>query len=270
MSQDIMHIAMNFVDILDVNMSYMNECCKCLELESELLKKKDFVEKEDLNAQLQEKVFAIATLKNELRKLKGKSVVDTAVSKPSAVTIAPEMFKTNLIRRTKTLFQKKPKLNDHIYNWIIAKYGKPNASWTDSQFDIVANDVYTTFFDQPEPAKDVEDVVKPYVHDVAKTDVKADQEVKQKKPRKEARESLFLAYKAKSPDFNPFPSYKLKPRMPPKRSSTSATPAMTQDAIRQLITDISAALEAQAAAMANADNPNRNTEPREIPIEKRG
>ncbi|GJT29976.1 hypothetical protein Tco_0910251 [Tanacetum coccineum] len=58
--------------------------------------------------------------------------------------------------------------------------------------------------------------------------------------------------------------------MPPKRSSTSATPAMTQDAIRQLIADISAALEAQAAAMANADNPNRNTGPREISVAKRG
>ncbi|GJV07836.1 reverse transcriptase domain-containing protein [Tanacetum coccineum] len=59
--------------------------------------------------------------------------------------------------------------------------------------------------------------------------------------------------------------------MPPKRTSTSAAPAMTQAAIRQLITDgIAAALEAQAAAMANADNPNRNTEPREIPVAKRG
>ncbi|GKC64374.1 reverse transcriptase domain-containing protein [Tanacetum coccineum] len=49
--------------------------------------------------------------------------------------------------------------------------------------------------------------------------------------------------------------------MPPKRSSTSATPAITQDAIGQLIADITAALEAQAAAMANSDNPNRNTGP---------
>ncbi|GJW48193.1 reverse transcriptase domain-containing protein [Tanacetum coccineum] len=39
----------------------------------------------------------------------------------------------------------------------------------------------------------------------------------------------------------------------------------------QEITDgIAAALEAQAAAMANADNPNRNTGPREIPVAKRG
>ncbi|GJX73293.1 hypothetical protein Tco_0311888 [Tanacetum coccineum] len=45
------------------------------------------VENSDLNAQLQEKVFAITTLKNELRKLKGKNVVNTMVSKPNA-TIA--------------------------------------------------------------------------------------------------------------------------------------------------------------------------------------
>ncbi|GJU92363.1 hypothetical protein Tco_1304786 [Tanacetum coccineum] len=46
---------------------------------------------------------------------------------------------------------------------------------------------------------------------------------------------------------------------------------MNQAAIRQLITNgIAAALEAQAAAMANADNPNRNTRQREIPIAKRG
>ncbi|GJY38404.1 reverse transcriptase domain-containing protein [Tanacetum coccineum] len=46
---------------------------------------------------------------------------------------------------------------------------------------------------------------------------------------------------------------------------------MTEAAIRQLITDgVTAALEAQAAAMANADNPNRNTGPREIPVAKGG
>ncbi|GJX45665.1 retrovirus-related pol polyprotein from transposon TNT 1-94 [Tanacetum coccineum] len=49
----------------------------------------------DLNAQLQEKVFAIAALKNKLRKLKGKNIVDTAVSKPNA-TIALGMFKLDI------------------------------------------------------------------------------------------------------------------------------------------------------------------------------
>ncbi|GKC03178.1 hypothetical protein Tco_0994788 [Tanacetum coccineum] len=145
MFQEILHIAVNSVDILDVKMSFVNECNKCLELENELFKKKDFIEKEcgnvkkdideietinielehsvakllskienlrkerehfksiykdqfdsirktrvqskehcdsliaqinaksvensDLNAQLQEKIFVITALKNELRKL---------------------------------------------------------------------------------------------------------------------------------------------------------------------------------------------------------
>ncbi|GKG49578.1 hypothetical protein Tco_0516030, partial [Tanacetum coccineum] len=37
-----------------------------------------------------------------------------------------------------------------------------------------------------------------------------------------------------------------------------------------MIAGISAALEAQAAAMANFDNPNKNTGPTEIPVAKRG
>ncbi|GJW37892.1 reverse transcriptase domain-containing protein [Tanacetum coccineum] len=58
--------------------------------------------------------------------------------------------------------------------------------------------------------------------------------------------------------------------MPPKRTSTSAAPAMTQAAIRQLVADsIAAALEAQAATMASTDNPNRNTGPRETPVARK-
>ncbi|GKA20466.1 hypothetical protein Tco_0700455 [Tanacetum coccineum] len=62
-----------------------------------------------------------------------------------------------------------------------------------------------------------------------------------------------------------------KKRMPPKRTSTSETPVITLDAIRQLMNDgISSALKAQAVAMVNSDNSNKNTEPREIPVAKRG
>ncbi|GJT67171.1 hypothetical protein Tco_1018651 [Tanacetum coccineum] len=44
-------------------------------------------------------------------------------------------------------------------------------------------------------------------------------------------------------------------KIPPKRTSTSEAPAMTQAAIKKLVADsVSAALEAQAATMANADN----------------
>ncbi|GKE33944.1 hypothetical protein Tco_1453266 [Tanacetum coccineum] len=46
MSQEIVHIAVNSVNILDVKKSRVNECNKCLELESELLKKKDLIEKD--------------------------------------------------------------------------------------------------------------------------------------------------------------------------------------------------------------------------------
>nr|GEV79840.1 hypothetical protein [Tanacetum cinerariifolium] len=80
MSQEIMNIAVNFMDTLDVKKSCVNECNKCLELETELLKRKDLIEK---------------ALKNELRKLKGKNVVDTVVSKPNA-TITPGMFKLDI------------------------------------------------------------------------------------------------------------------------------------------------------------------------------
>ncbi|GJS06753.1 reverse transcriptase domain-containing protein [Tanacetum coccineum] len=56
-------------------------------------------------------------------------------------------------------------------------------------------------------------------------------------------------------------------RMAPKRTSTSAAPAMSQAAIRKLVADsVDAALEAQAATMANTDNTNRNTGPRETPV----
>ncbi|GJU76336.1 reverse transcriptase domain-containing protein [Tanacetum coccineum] len=52
----------------------------------------------------------------------------------------------------------------------------------------------------------------------------------------------------------------LEPLMAPKRTSTSEAPTMTQAAIRKLVVDsVTAALEAQAATMANADNTNRNT-----------
>nr|GEV08301.1 putative ribonuclease H-like domain-containing protein [Tanacetum cinerariifolium] len=60
-------------------------------------------------------------------------------------------------------------------------------------------------------------------------------------------------------------------KMPPKRTSISAAPTMTQDAIKQLVANsVSVALEAQAATMANTDNLNRNTGPRKTPVAKRG
>nr|GEY81007.1 reverse transcriptase domain-containing protein [Tanacetum cinerariifolium] len=58
--------------------------------------------------------------------------------------------------------------------------------------------------------------------------------------------------------------------MPLKRTSTSAASTMTQAAIGQIVADsITTALEAQAANMTNADNTNRNIEPRESPVARK-
>ncbi|GJV41422.1 reverse transcriptase domain-containing protein [Tanacetum coccineum] len=55
-----------------------------------------------------------------------------------------------------------------------------------------------------------------------------------------------------------------------QRTSTSEAPAMTQAAIRKLVADsVTAALEAQAATMANANNTNRNTGEREAPVARK-
>ncbi|GKB49341.1 hypothetical protein Tco_0900094, partial [Tanacetum coccineum] len=142
-NKDIVNIIMNsFVDNASVN---MHECEKCLTLETELLNKKNFVEKEiydklfksfttlekycislegvkeqcedlinqvnlksakisDLNTSLQEKVLVITTLKDDLKKLKGKAVVDNAVMKH---IIDPEMLKIDVEPITPKLLNKK-------------------------------------------------------------------------------------------------------------------------------------------------------------------
>ncbi|GJW97800.1 hypothetical protein Tco_0179608 [Tanacetum coccineum] len=59
--------------------------------------------------------------------------------------------------------------------------------------------------------------------------------------------------------------------MPPKRTSTSEAPAMTQAAIKKLVADsVTAALEAQAATTACTSNPNRNSRPTGTPVAKTG
>nr|GEV83156.1 reverse transcriptase domain-containing protein [Tanacetum cinerariifolium] len=59
-------------------------------------------------------------------------------------------------------------------------------------------------------------------------------------------------------------------KMAPKRTSTSTALTMTQAAIRKLVADsVAIALEAEAANVANDDNTNRNTEPREAPVARK-
>nr|GEW61402.1 hypothetical protein [Tanacetum cinerariifolium] len=58
--------------------------------------------------------------------------------------------------------------------------------------------------------------------------------------------------------------------MAPKRTSTSAAPAMNQAAIRKLVTGcVVAALEVQAATMENTDNTDRNTGQRETHVARK-
>nr|GEV31557.1 putative reverse transcriptase domain-containing protein [Tanacetum cinerariifolium]GEV60441.1 putative reverse transcriptase domain-containing protein [Tanacetum cinerariifolium] len=58
--------------------------------------------------------------------------------------------------------------------------------------------------------------------------------------------------------------------MAPKRTSTSEAPAMKQASIKKLVADsVATAWEAQAAYVENADNTNRNTEPREAPVARK-
>ncbi|GJU37882.1 hypothetical protein Tco_1186236 [Tanacetum coccineum] len=59
--------------------------------------------------------------------------------------------------------------------------------------------------------------------------------------------------------------------IPPKRASTSEASTMTQASIRKLVADsVTSALEAQAATMASASNPDRNTGPTGTPVVKTG
>nr|GEU73892.1 reverse transcriptase domain-containing protein [Tanacetum cinerariifolium] len=73
--------------------------------------------------------------------------------------------------------------------------------------------------------------------------------------------SSSLVRSTTSPPDYPFNELSKWSRMSPKRTSTSAAPAMNQAVIRQLIDDrVAAALEAQAANMVNIGNTNRNHE----------
>ncbi|GKB32124.1 hypothetical protein Tco_0871525 [Tanacetum coccineum] len=115
-SKDIVNMIVNsFVDNASVN---VHECLKCLKLETELLNKKDFAEKEiynkllkcfttlekhcislEVDTQLNQEIFqrensvSNQTLKDDLRKLKGKALVNNDVTNhPSD----PEMLKIDM------------------------------------------------------------------------------------------------------------------------------------------------------------------------------
>ncbi|GKC12295.1 retrovirus-related pol polyprotein from transposon TNT 1-94 [Tanacetum coccineum] len=74
------------------------------------------VENEDLKAQIQNKVFVITSLKNDLRKSKGKEIVENVVHIPSANIIAPGMFKLDLEPLPPRLLQNREVHIDYLRN----------------------------------------------------------------------------------------------------------------------------------------------------------
>ncbi|GJQ91455.1 retrovirus-related pol polyprotein from transposon TNT 1-94 [Tanacetum coccineum] len=73
-------------------------------------------ENEDLKAQIQDKVFVITSLKNDLRKLKGKEILENVVHIPSANIIAPGMFKLDLEPLPPRLLHNKEVHIDYLRN----------------------------------------------------------------------------------------------------------------------------------------------------------
>ncbi|GJS67444.1 hypothetical protein Tco_0682008 [Tanacetum coccineum] len=71
-------------------------------------------ENEDLKAQIQDKVFVITSLKNNLQKVKGKVIVDIATQIPSANTIVPGMFKLDLEPLAPMLLQNREAHIDYL------------------------------------------------------------------------------------------------------------------------------------------------------------
>nr|GEX59415.1 hypothetical protein [Tanacetum cinerariifolium] len=170
MSQEIVHIAVNSVDILKLNKSCVEKCNRKLKDRIKSLSGKDSVENvkkdideiETINIELERSVAKLISknenlrkerehlksiykdqfdsirktrvqskehsLKNELRKLKGKNVVDTAVSKPSA-TIALGMFKLEIepiSRRIRTIGMHMSKEGARNDEWVNISMRKCN------------------------------------------------------------------------------------------------------------------------------------------------
>ncbi|GKC37231.1 hypothetical protein Tco_1049615, partial [Tanacetum coccineum] len=74
------------------------------------------MEIEDLKAQNQDKVCMITSLKNNLRKSKGKEIVENVVHLPSATTISPGMFKLDLEPLPPRLLQNRKSHIDYLRN----------------------------------------------------------------------------------------------------------------------------------------------------------
>ncbi|GJW44955.1 hypothetical protein Tco_0073754 [Tanacetum coccineum] len=120
--------------------AYVNahECEKCLKLETELLNKMDFIEKETYDKLfrsfttlekhcifLEEKDLVITALKNELKKLKGKDLADNVVTKHP---IAPEMLKFDVEPITPRLMNNRTAHSDYLGTLSYASGSQPSGN----------------------------------------------------------------------------------------------------------------------------------------------
>ncbi|GJR13706.1 hypothetical protein Tco_0796358 [Tanacetum coccineum] len=107
------NINYNYCEIETKNVELEHSVAKLLSENERLCKEINHV-KQDLKAQIQDKVFVITSLKNDLRKLKGKEIVDIAAQIPSANTIVPGMFKIDLDPLAPRLLQNREAHIDYL------------------------------------------------------------------------------------------------------------------------------------------------------------
>ncbi|GJU48784.1 retrovirus-related pol polyprotein from transposon TNT 1-94 [Tanacetum coccineum] len=81
---------MNEIETINIELEHKH----CDSLIAQLNSKS--MENANLKGQIQEKIFVNTSLKNDLRKLKGKEIVENAEQIPNATTIVPGMFKLDL------------------------------------------------------------------------------------------------------------------------------------------------------------------------------
>ncbi|GKE11368.1 hypothetical protein Tco_1414919, partial [Tanacetum coccineum] len=103
----------DYCEIETKNVELENSVAKLLSENERLCNKINHV-KQDLKAQIQDKVFVITSLKNGLRKVKGKEIVDSAAQIPSANIIVLGMFKLDLELLAPRLLQNRETHIDYL------------------------------------------------------------------------------------------------------------------------------------------------------------
>ncbi|GKD39270.1 hypothetical protein Tco_1259477 [Tanacetum coccineum] len=114
MSQEIVHIVANSVDILDVKKSCVNNFSKCLELETELLKKKDFIKKEAYNklvksySNLENGKDSVENVKKDIDEIETINIVYVSQTCPTSQKPSEKLVAVTLMNKDKRVTFTKP------------------------------------------------------------------------------------------------------------------------------------------------------------------